>query len=109
MKYVLLLLPILFTGCLKQVETPLCEIGDSNRVLVKNNIVNRVQIREDFTMCMKGNSNRDVTYNDTNELAKTCRSLAFTMNGGVDVTGQESYYANIEQSLYKCGELKNAN
>ena len=82
-----------------------CNSGFGDRTLIINNITYRDEIRTAMLDCMKGNSNRDVVYNDTNELAKTCKKMAFSLYGGVDTRGSESYYGSVESSLYECGEL----
>lgn len=82
-----------------------CNSGFGDRTLIINNVTYREEIRAAMMDCMKGNSNRDVVYNDTNELAKTCKKMAFSLYGGVDTRGNESYYGSIENSLYECGEL----
>lgn len=87
-----------------------CTYGGGLRQAVKNNIIYREDIKKDYKVCMSGNSNRDVVYNDTNELAKTCLESAHKLNGGIvanDFSGvPTSKIGNIEKSLRQCGEIK---
>lgn len=99
---------VLFTGCASNKVTNLCEESGLYQA-VYNNIKYRDEIRKEFSSCMKGNSNRDVVYNDTNELAKTCRDIAHNMYGGIAAsnwTFSSNELAKVELDLRKCRRLK---
>lgn len=103
------LIGLSLVGCADGVyDQRVCGSTNGDRQLVKNNYVHRDEIMASFNECMKGNSNRDVVYNDTNELAKTCRKASIATYGGVDTSkgGLETYWASIEASLKKCGEIE---
>lgn len=114
------LLAIALTGCAKhqfveeheqiqRQEAKDCTLGVKDvRQAVKNNWTYRADIKEDYKVCMSSNSNRDVVYNDTNELAKTCLESAHKLNGGIVPSWSgyhESYLSTIEASLRNCGEI----
>lgn len=86
-----------------------CALGNNTyRQRIVNNYVNADKIREDFKDCLKGNSNRDVVYNDTNELAKTCKRVAFELNNGIniqDYSGDPTFETllKIEKNIHDCG------
>lgn len=95
------LIAIALTGCVKSTEqlereqaaeAKECSFGGGIRQAVKNN----------WTY-------RDVVYNDTNELAKTCIESAHKLNGGVVANNwsgyTEGYLARVEKSLRDCGEI----
>jgi hypothetical protein len=112
------LIAIALTGCVKSAEqlereqaaeAKECSFGGGIRQAVKNNWTYRDDIKKDYRACIAGNSNRDVVYNDTNELAKTCIESAHKLNGGVVANNwsgyTEGYLARVEKSLRDCGEI----
>ena len=109
----LVLLSVLFlclTACAKAKEPEnQCDLAYGFNQLVFNNLANRNQIRQDYRECLKANSNRDVVYNDTNDLANTCRKTAYQLNGGSDFDGyvnRERLVNQTEARLRKCGYFK---
>lgn len=104
-KFILIAAFVGLVGCGPSADLS-CNNDDGSRTAVKNNIVHREEIRTAVMECMKGNTNRDVVYNDTNELAKTCQRIAISMYGGVNTRFDTAYYGTIEKSLYDCGEIK---
>lgn len=64
-------------------ESANCTLGlDNNRRTVAiQHVAKREKILAAFESCLKSNNNRDVVYNDTNELSKSCGKISYTVNG----------------------------
>lgn len=90
----------------KEAQILNCTFALADRQMVLNNYRYKKEIKEDYRTCMSANTNRDVVYNDTNELAKTCLKSAYALNSGLNPRNNESYVGDIERSLRHCGELK---
>lgn len=94
-----------------QAEILDCSIGSGDfRQMVKNNIINKNDIKEDYRKCV---STWKALNADQDEVYDTCTKEAFKLNGGVPprdsnkLTGvSPDYISAIEESLYKCGEVK---
>ena len=114
MQFKLVLLSVLFlclTACAKAKNPENeCDLANGFNQVVFNNLAYRNDIRKDYQECLKNaNSNRDVVYNDTNEVAITCRKTAYQLNGGSDFDGyinRERLINQTEARLRKCGYFK---
>lgn len=77
------------------------EAGYRQRIIHQEKM--RVDVRRDFNSCMAGNVHRDVVYNDTNELAETCKKYANEVNGVNPILISGGITGSIYLNIQKCG------
>lgn len=87
-----------------------CNSIDGQRQMIKNNILHRVAIKNNYEFCLQSVSNYPMNHDklnsdDIQNIQKSCLVNAHKMYGGSVIDLNTSHFAGIEASLRKCGEI----
>lgn len=79
--------------------------SNSRRGAIAHAYQSQPVIERAFEKCTSTNSNRDVVYNDTNELAKTCLDVAYSVAGAYNWIRYDNnmYSRDIFTDVKACG------